>query len=180
VAKERSFLTRVLLPSRVDVRDGKDGPVLFGFRSNFNILGRLLSRRGEERIDIYDGQEELIGYLDIKKQGWILESFSFAIYDEQDQEVASIMLPKQYHLLAPDAKTTLGRMYDESHAAQVERSMKAGKRVIVTGGLKLGEAPLRLDLDPDLVKDVKLKVLLLGTVLAMECRGLGTAYLKKD
>jgi hypothetical protein len=162
---------RSFLPTRLVVREQPEGPVVFSLRWRVSLVRFYL------RIDICNGNGELLGYL--RKKIFSLYG-GFWIYDAQDREVAEVKakttpLPRAA-LLSPEDRelgnVTLGGLLE---------SRKAGKMGVSHAGWnvteKIGVTATVADEESE---NPLVKILLLASALAIEFTGVAKHFVGKN
>ena len=98
----RWFISKQLMPTRVEVREKPDDSLVFSLNRGIYIF--------RSRVEIHDGQGSLIGYLKSKLISW---SGGFYIYDKRDRvfgEVKGNLIGFNYRVVTPDGGVELGRV----------------------------------------------------------------------
>jgi hypothetical protein len=153
------------LPTTVEVRDEPDGPLLLSIRKiNIPLLPWT-------DIEIYDDQRQKLGYFRTKIFSLL---GGFWLYDAEGKEVAEVKaklgMPPRYLFLTKDGRE-LGSVGNEAVTKAAE-----SKKVQFT--VTVGRPSLRLKVAPEMENELKIKALMLATVLAFEFTGVGDKLLQ--
>ena len=101
----RWFVSKQLMPTRVEVREKPDDSLVFAVSRGFYLL--------RSRVEIHDAQGVLVGYLKSK-----LFSFSggFHVYDARDKPFAEVkgnLFGFKYRVLTPEGDFEMGKVSKE-------------------------------------------------------------------
>jgi hypothetical protein len=157
---------RMFLPTRVEVREVENGPVIFSIRRAISVVAFM------QKVEIYDANANLLGYFRNK----IFSLYGgFWLYDAQDQQIAEVKFkiasPPRMNFLAADGRE-LGYVASEGMTALAEKK----KRVAVVWGRPGLEAVVGKEMQAY----PKIKLLMMATVLAMDFTGIGKKFVGNE
>lgn len=98
----RWFVSKQLMPARVEVREKPDDSLVFTIGRGWYLF--------RSRVEVHDAQGGLVGYFRSKLISW---SGGFYVYDRRDQlfaEVKGNFIGFKYRMLTPDGRVELGRV----------------------------------------------------------------------
>jgi uncharacterized protein YxjI len=98
----RWFVSKQLLPTRLEVREKPDDSLVFSLRRGWYLF--------RSRVEVLDSQDQLIGYF---KSKFFTISGGFHVYDKDDKHFAEVkgkLLGWNYRFLSPDGKVEMGRV----------------------------------------------------------------------
>jgi hypothetical protein len=175
-AHERiSFLTQMLrgmnvgpirfkdwMPTVIEVLEEENGPVLFSVRKPMQLFKFVTT------IQVYDDQDEMIGYFRTK-----LFSFlgGFWVYDAHDEQVAEV----KANLFSKKGPQILFQAADGRELARISSEALEGKGIQVVWG----SPGITITMVEEMKDQNQVKVLLLATTLAMELTGVGAKLVKR-
>jgi hypothetical protein len=155
-----------MLPTTVEVREEKDGPLILAIRRGLIFFPLPVT------IDIFDDRRKKLGYFKTKLFSLL---GGFWLYDAEGNEVAEVKgkigIPPRYLFLSKDGRE-LGSITTDALAKTTGPN---AKRFAV----EFGRPGMRLKVTEDMTDEPKVKVLMLATVLAMEFTGIGDRFLIK-
>jgi uncharacterized protein YxjI len=145
----RWFMSKHLLPTRVEVREKPDDSLVFTLSRGWYLF--------RSRIEVRDAQGELVGYFRSK---FFTISGGFHVYDKHNKHFAHVkgrMFGFDYRFLTEDGKVELGQV---------------SKRVGGLGGLArevfFSADNYFLKINPELAEQPMAKMLLLAATLAVD------------
>jgi hypothetical protein len=98
----RWFMSKQLLPARLEVREKPDDSLVFSLRRGWYIF--------RSRVEVLDSQDHLIGYF---KSKFFTISGGFHVYDKDDKHFAEVrgkLIGWNYRFLSPDGKVQMGQV----------------------------------------------------------------------
>jgi uncharacterized protein YxjI len=111
----RFFISKHLMPTRIEVREKPDDSLVFTVRRGAYVF--------RSRVEVLDAQGELVGYF---KSKVLTISGGFTIYDKNDNHFADIKgkwLGWDYRFLSPDGQVELGRVSKKLGALGLVREL---------------------------------------------------------
>ncbi len=98
----RWFISKQLMPTRVEIREKPDNSLVFSISRGFYIF--------RSRVEVHDAQGALVGYF---KSKLVSLSGGFYIYDKNDQQFAELkgnLWGFNYRIVTPDGSVELGHV----------------------------------------------------------------------
>jgi len=144
----RWFISKHIMPTRVEVREKPDDSLLFSIRRGGYIF--------RSRVEVLDAQGELVGYF---KSKVFTISGGFTIYDKADQHFADIkgkLFGFNYRFVSADGKVEMGK---------VAKKLSAGA---LLKELFTSADTYAVEIDPELADNPMAKMLLLAAALAID------------
>jgi uncharacterized protein YxjI len=144
----RWFMSKQLLPTRLEVREKPDDSLVFSLRRGWYVF--------RSRVEVLDSQDQLIGYF---KSKFFTISGGFHVYDKDDQHFAEVkgkLLGWNYRFLSPDGKVEMGKVSKKLGAAGVLKELFTSAD---TFGVEVSE---------DLAEEPMAKMLILAATLAID------------
>jgi uncharacterized protein YxjI len=144
----RWFISKHIMPTRVEVREKPDDSLLFTIRRGGYIF--------TSRVEVLDAQGELVGYF---KSKVFTISGGFTIYDKTDHHFANIkgkLFGFNYQFLSADGKVEMGKVVKKlSVGALVKELFTSADTYAV-------------EINPELVDNPLAKMLVLAAALAID------------
>ena len=144
----RWFISKHIMPTRVEVREKPDDSLVFTVRRGAYIF--------RSRVEVLDAQGNLVGYF---KSKVLTISGGFTIYDKADNHFADIkgkMFGFDYRFLTPDGKLEMGRV-------SKKLSLKSAIKELFTSA-----DTYTVDVNPSLADEPMAKMLILAAALAID------------
>jgi uncharacterized protein YxjI len=144
----RWFISKHIMPTRVEVREKPDDALVFTVRRGGYIF--------RSRVEVHDAQGVLVGYF---KSKVLTISGGFTIYDNTDRHFADIkgkLFGFNYRFLTPDGKVEMGR---------VAKKLSAGA---ILKELFTSADTYAVEVSPDLTDEPMAKMLILAAALAID------------
>lgn len=144
----RWFMSKQLLPTRLEVREKPDDSLVFSLRRGWYIF--------RSRVEVLDSQDHLIGYF---KSKFFTISGGFHVYDKDDKHFAEVkgkLLGWNYRFLSPDGKVEMGKVSKKLGAVGVLKELFTSAD---TFGVEVNE---------DLADEPMAKMLILAATLAID------------
>ncbi|MBX9581375.1 MAG: hypothetical protein K2X87_13825 [Gemmataceae bacterium] len=144
----RFFISKHIMPTRIEVREKPDDSLVFTIRRGAYIF--------KSRVEVHDAQGELLGYF---KSKFFTISGGFHIYDKDDKHFAEIKgkwLGWDYRFLTPDGQVEMGRV-----------SKKLGALGLVKE-LFTSADTYAVAINPELADEPLAKMLVLAAALAID------------
>jgi len=142
----RWFVSKSLMPTRVEVREKPDDALVFTIRRGFYIF--------RSRVEVHTADGELLGYF---KSKVFTIGGGFHVYDKDNNHFAEVkgnLIGFKYRVLTPDHKVELGRVSKEWGGIAKELFTSADTYMI--------------DMNDDLKDDPMAKMLVLAAALATD------------
>jgi hypothetical protein len=162
----RAFKFDKWLPTKVEVRETADGPLILAIRKAVTPFMPWST------VEIYDDQAQKIAYFKTKIFSLL---GGFWLYDAEGKEVAEVKakigIPPRYNFLSKDGRE-LGSITTDALAKTTGPEKKKF-------AVEFGRPGLRLKVAPEMASQPRVKVLMLATALAMEFTGVAERFLMK-
>jgi uncharacterized protein YxjI len=144
----RWFISKHIMPTRVEVREKPDDSLLFTIRRGAYIF--------RSKVEVLDAHGELVGYF---KSKVLTISGGFHIYDKNDQHFAEIKgkwVGFNYRFLSPDGKVEMGKV-------SKKLTLKSAIKELFTSA-----DTYAVEVNPDLADEPMAKMLVLAAALAID------------
>lgn len=144
----RWFISKHLMPTRVEVREKPDDSLVFTIRRGAYLF--------KSRVEVHDAQGELLGYF---KSKVLTISGGFHIYDKDDRHFAEISgkwLGFDYRFRTPDGSVEMGRVSKKLGAMGLLKEMFTSADTYA------------VSVNPDLADEPVAKMLILAAALAID------------
>jgi uncharacterized protein YxjI len=144
----RWFISKHIMPTRVEVREKPDDSLVFTIRRGAYIF--------RSRVEVLDAQGNLVGYF---KSKVFTISGGFHIYDKDDNHFAEIkgrLLGFDYRFVTPDGKLEMGRVSKKLTMASAVRELFTSADTYA------------VEVNPDLAEEPFAKMLILAAALAID------------
>ncbi|HSQ54439.1 MAG TPA: phospholipid scramblase-related protein [Gemmata sp.] len=145
----RWFMSKHLLPTRLEVREKPDDSLVFSLRRGWYIF--------RSRVEVRDSMDQLVGYF---KSKFFTISGGFHVYDKDDKYFAHVqgrLFGFDYRFLTEDGKVELGRV-----------SKRIGGPAGLAREVFFSADNYYLEVNPDLAEQPMAKMLLLAATLAVD------------
>jgi len=144
----RWFISKAIMPTRVEVREKPDGSLVFTVRRGAYIF--------RSRVEVLDAQGTLVGYF---KSKVLTISGGFTIYDKDDKHFADVkgkMFGFNYRFVTPDGKIEIGKV-------SKKLSLKSALKEMFTSA-----DTYQVEVNPELSDNPMHKMLVLAAALAID------------
>jgi uncharacterized protein YxjI len=144
----RWFISKHIMPTRVEVREKPDDSLLFTIRRGAYIF--------RSKVEVLDAHGELVGYF---KSKVLTISGGFHIYDKNDQHFAEIKgkwVGFNYRFLSPDGTVEMGKV-------SKKLTLKSALKELFTSA-----DTYAVEVNPDLADEPMAKMLVLAAALAID------------
>lgn len=111
----RWFMSKHLLPTRLDVREKPDDSLVFSLRRGWYLF--------KSRVEVLDADGELVGYFRSK---FFTISGGFHVYDKNDNHFAEVKgkwVGFDYRFVTPDGEVEMGRVSKKLGAIGILKEM---------------------------------------------------------
>ena len=145
----RWFMSKHLLPTRLEVREKPDDSLVFSLRRGWYIF--------RSRVEVRDSMDQMVGYF---KSKFFTISGGFHVYDKDDKYFAHVqgrLFGFDYRFLTEDGKVELGRV-----------SKRIGGLAGLAREVFFSADNYYLEVNPDLAEQPMAKMLLLAATLAVD------------
>ncbi|HEY2909780.1 MAG TPA: phospholipid scramblase-related protein [Gemmataceae bacterium] len=144
----RWFVSKQLLPTRLEVREKPDDSLVFSLRRGWYLF--------RSRVEVLDSQDQLVGYF---KSKFFTISGGFHVYDKDDKHFAEVkgkLFGWNYRFLSPDGKVEMGKVSKKLGAMGILKEM-------FTSADSFG-----VEVSEDLAEEPMAKMLILAATLAID------------
>ena len=144
----RWFVSKALLPTKIEVREKPDDSLVFTLRRGWYIF--------KSRVECHDADGNLIGYF---KSKVLTISGGFHVYDKDDKHFAEVKgkwIGFNYRFLSPDHKVEMGTVSKKLGAMGLLKEMFTSADTFA------------VQVNPDLSDEPMAKMLILAATLAID------------